>query len=395
MRPFSLRKRAFWWLIPPMAIILLLNAFWSYKGAMDAANRAYDRSLALSLKGIAESIHATGGSISVDIPYSALDLFEEGVQERVYYAIIGPGGKRLTGYDDLQPPALGKRVAEEPVMVDMRFRQQAIRLGALAKRLYDPELIGGDTVTVLFAETTEARTRLAYNLFIESLRPQLFLIFVALILIMIVQRSAFQPLLDLRDTIRQRRGEDLTPVSLSNVPNELRPLIDAINYHMSRLATLLQSRRRFLADAAHQIRTPLTVLGTQAEYGRRQNDPEEMRRTFSSLIDTVRSTRRMTNQMLTLARVEPAHNLMQEFTRLDIAELVHDVAIELAALAFEKNIDLSFDGPATPLPINGNATMLREMVLNLVDNALRYTQDGGHVTLGIALADNGISLPHR
>ena len=133
-RTFSLRKRVAWRLIPPMAIILLLNAFWFYKGAMDAANRAYDRSLTASLKSIAESIHATGGSITVDIPYSALDILEEGVQERVYYAIVGADGSRLTGYDDLPLPI--QRVGvEEPMIVDMSFRHQSIRLAAITKRL--------------------------------------------------------------------------------------------------------------------------------------------------------------------------------------------------------------------------------------------------------------------
>ena len=145
-------------------------------------------------------------------------------------------------------------------------------------------------------------------------------------------------LLDLRDTIRQRKDEDLTPVSETNVPNELLPLVDAINYHMSRLERLLQSRRRFLADAAHQIRTPLTVLGTQAEYGLRQNDPEEMRRTFGSMIDTIRGTRRMANQMLTLARAEPANGLIQEFSRLDFGELACDVTGELASLALQNSV---------------------------------------------------------
>jgi len=390
-RTYSLRKRVAWRLIPPLAIILALNAFWSYKSAMDAANSAYDRSLTASLKSVAENIHSTGGHISVDIPYSALDIFEGGVQEHVYYAIIGPDGLHLTGYDDLLPP-YWKSSSVEPTMVDMSFRRQLIRMGTFDKRLYDPELVGGDTVTILFAETTEARSRLAFSLFLDSLRPQLLLITVGLLLVIIVLRSAFRPLLDVRNTIRQRNEEDLTPVSQSNVPNELLPLIDAINYHMDRLEKLLQARRRFLADAAHQIRTPLTVLGTQAEYGQRQTDPEEMRITFTSLLDTIRSTRRMANQMLTLARAEPANGLIQEFSRLDFVELVRDVAGELAVLALKKNIDLSFEASATVVFINGNATMLREMVSNLVDNALRYTQDNGHVTLCMSMADDLVVL---
>lgn len=388
---FSLRKRVGWWLIPPLVSILLLNAFWFYKGAMDAANRAYDRSLTASLKSIAESIHSTAGSITVDLPYSALEILEEGVQARVYYAIIGPGGARLTGYDDLPLPVATIQV-DEPRIADVIFRDQPVRLGAITKRLYDPELVGGDAVTVLFAETTEARTGLAFSLFLDSLRPQFLLILGGFLLLLIVLKSAFRPLLELRNSIRQRKGDDLTPVSPRNVPTELLPLVDAINYHMSRLEQLLQARRRFLADAAHQMRTPLTVLGTQAEYGQRQDAPDEMRRTFVSLIETIRGTQRMTNQMLTLARAEPANGMIQEFSRLDFGELACEVAGELAPLALKKNIDLSFDGTARPSEVDGNPTMLREMVSNLVDNALRYTQRDGRVALSVLSDDHWVSF---
>lgn len=390
-RSFSLRKRVGWALIPPTVILLLLNAFWFYTGAIDAANRAYDRSLTASLKNIAESIHATEGRVTVDIPYSALDISEEGEQERVYYSVIGPSGEVITGYDDL-PAVTPGEAGGEPRIVDTLFRDQPIRLAALSKRLYDPELAGGDAVTVLFAETTGARTRLAFSLFVDSLRPQLLLIAGGLFLVLVVLRNAFDPLLQLRDTIRQRNEEDLTPVSQTNVPNELIPLVDAINYHMARLERLLQARRRFLADAAHQIRTPLTVLGTQAEYGLRQEDPEEMRRTFGGLINTIRGTRRMANQMLTLARAEPANGQMNEAARLDFDELARDVAGELALLALNKGIDLSFEGATSPASVDGNPTLLREMVSNLIDNAVRYTPANGHVTVAVEASANAVKL---
>lgn len=196
---FSLRKRVAWALIPPTTLLLLLNAFWFYTGAIDAANRAYDRSLAASLKSIAGSIHATGGQITVDIPYSALEVFEEDVQERVFYAVIGPDGKVITGYDDLPAARTPDDDEDEKLsVIDTTFREQPIRLATLSKRLYDPELAGGDSVTVLFAETTEARTRLAFSLFIDSLRPQFLLIVGGLALVLIVIRNAFDPLMRLR-----------------------------------------------------------------------------------------------------------------------------------------------------------------------------------------------------
>ena len=245
---------------------------------------------------------------------------------------------------------------------------------------------------MLFAETTDARASLALSLFLDSLRPQMLLIVAGLALLILGFRSAFRPLIELRDAIDRRNEEDLTPVSPEHVPEELLPLIEAINYHMARLEKLLESRRSFLADAAHQIRTPLTLLGAQTEYGLRQSDPEEMRKTFASLTETIRSTRRMANQMLTLARAEPASGLADETAYLDFADLVYEVAGDFAVIALKKEIDLFFEPPAGPAFIEGSSTLLREMVSNLVDNALRHTPAQGKVGLSLTKVDDRVLL---
>lgn len=389
-------------MLPSLALILLMTAVWSYRNAMGAANHAYDRSLTTAIRAIAENIHVSDGRILADIPYSAMDLIDEGVQERIYYAILGPDGVTLTGYEDLMLPEGLDPERGVPLMVDAHFREHDVRMGILEKRLYAPELPGGDTVTILFAETTEARTQLALRLFLDSLMWQILLVAVVVVILVFALSRTFHPLLALRESIRQRGTEDLTPVPVNEVPTEVRPLIDAINSHMSRLAQMLQTRRRFLADAAHQIRTPLAVLGTQAEYGGRQSDPEEMRRTFASMLDSIRGTRHMANQMLILARAEQASDPLQERAALDIAELARDVAGDFAALALDKRIELAFEAPGAPLRLNGNATMLREMISNVVDNALRYTPAGGHVTLSatrlrtravLRVTDDGPGIP--
>ena len=379
----SLRLRIAGWLVPSLLAILLLSAVWSYNRAIQAANHAYDRSLTTAIKGIAESIHATDGRVSADIPYSALDLVDEDVQERIFYAILAADGTTLTGYEDMRLPAWIPPGKGEPRMLDTRFRDHAVRLAVMKKRLYDPALAAGDTVTILFAETTEARTQMALRLFFDSLRWQILLIVAAMVVLMVLLSSSLRPLLDLSEAVRRRRPDDLTPVPVSDVPSEARPLIDAINNHLARLVHMLQARRRFLADAAHQIRTPLAVLGTQADYGVRQLDPEEMRRAFAGMQASIRGTRHLANQMLTLARAEQAEHLLQDRQTLDFAELVREVAGDFALLAVHKGIDLAFDDGGRTARLSGNATMLRAAVSNLIDNALRYTPAGGHVTLAL------------
>ena len=397
---FSLRRRVARWLLPPLLVLVVINAVLSYLAALDAVNHAYDRSLTASIRSIAEQVHSLEGVISVDVPYSAFETFEAGAQESIFYAVIGPDGRLVTGYDDLSLPA------EVPgdgrlMFAAAIYRGVPVRLAAMKKRLYDPALEGGDAVTIVFAETTGSRIALARELFYDSLRRQLLLIALGAVMLALALGSAFRPLVELRDAVRDRADDDLTPVPAGNVPSEVRPLIAAINHHMERLTTMLEARRRFLADAAHQIRTPLAVLTTQAEFGARQADPGEMRRTFESLLATVRSTRRMTNQMLSLSRAEAANVLILEQAPVDLTELARDIALELAPVALGKGIELAFEATG-PAPLTGNAGMLREMIANLIDNAIRYSPPDTHVviatgardaTVVLAVADEGPGIP--
>ena len=180
----------------------------------------------------------------------------------------------------------------------------------------------------------------------------------------------------------------LLQVADSDVPSEIAPLVEAINHHMQRLSAMLAARRRFLADAAHQIRTPLAVLTTQAEYGLRQTDPEEMLETFASLLRSTRAARRLANQMLTLSHAEAVNGVIGERAPFDLAGLVKEVAMELAPLALKRNIDLAYEGIGHALTLEGNAPMLREMVSNLIDNAIRYSPPDSAVTVAVAAFDD-------
>ena len=379
----SLRRRIALWLLPPLAVLLGINALLSYRSALEGVNRAYDSALTASIRAVAERVHSLDGEIQLDIPYAA---FEDAAQERIYHAVIDAAGRVLTGYDDLLPPQELPEVGEVRI-VDAAYRGYAVRLAAMRKRLYDPAVPVDDWVTILFAETTDSRNALARDLFLDSMRLQLALILVGGIVMVLALDSAFRPLLELRDTMRRRDAEDLMPVAADKVPSEVAPLIDAINHHMERLSTMLVARRRFLADAAHQIRTPLAVLGTQAEYGLQLSDPEEMLDTFASLHRSIRSARRLVNQMLTMSRAESDDGFIGERTTVDLDALVKDVAMDLVPLALTKGIDLAFEGLGRAVPIEGNGPMLREMVANLLDNAIRYSPAESQVTLALAAFD--------
>ena len=383
----SLHQQLAWHLIPPLLVLLALNLYWAYQEDLHTVNLAYDRSLTASISAISERSFSSEGQIKVDVPYSAFEVFDSGLQERIFYAVIAPDHRIITGYENLPIPTTA--MAEGKVDIrDAVYLGVPIRIATLAKRMYDPKLGDNDTILIAFAETMESRTQLVRLLFMDSLKRQGLLIILGLVLLLLSLSRALRPLIALRTRVLARPEEDLTPIPVHEVPGEVRPLIDALNYHIARFSAMLQARKRFLADAAHQMRTPLTILRTQVEYGLRQQDPEEMRRTLQAVLNSIANTQRLTNQMLALSQAEAVNGLMQERAPVDLAALVRQVALALSPLAIAKNIELAFDSEDAIAPISGNANLLHEMLNNLIDNAIRYTPPGGKVAIHLGNADS-------
>jgi two-component system sensor histidine kinase TctE len=397
----SLKRGLAVWLIGVLSALLVVDAWYSYSDALGAANQAYDRSLSASLKGMAERIYATESEIVVDIPYAALELFEAGSSDRVFYSVGVPGEAPITGYEGLPQPAdLKPNVA---VYYDGYYKGQSLRLGAVLKPLYRTEFVR--PVVVVIGETTNSRQDVVQRLFLGEVGRKALLIVVALLVALWATRLAVKPVERLGEAIRSRPDDDLTPVDARLVPDEVVPLVDAINLHMDRIGRMVEARRRFITDAAHQLRTPLAVLNTQADYALRQTRAEDMRPAVEAFHRSLGGAIRLTNQLLALSRAEPVNGLMLLRQTVDLAAVARDTVIDLLPLAERKRIDLGYEG-ATALDLSGHPVLLREMIANLIDNALRYTPEGGMVTVAVEAAgdraclrvtDNGPGIPelHR
>ncbi|QAU35665.1 sensor histidine kinase [Janthinobacterium sp. 17J80-10] len=385
----SLKRGLAVWLVGVLSALLLVDAWFSYRDALAAANHAYDRSLSASLKGIAERIYATDAEVVVDIPYSALELFEAGSSDRVFYSVGHPGEKVLTGYDGLPlTEALKPNVA---VFYDGMYKGQALRLGAMLKPLYRTEF--PKPVLLILGETTNSRKEVVQSLFFGEVGRKAVLVVVALIVALLATRQAVKPVERLGSEIRNRPDDDLTPIQAGDLPREVVPLVDSINLHMDRIERMVEARRRFIADAAHQLRTPLAVLNTQSEYALRQSEVGEMRPAVEAFHNSLGSAIRLTNQLLSLSRAEPVNGLVMPPQRVDLAAVARDVVVDLLPLATRKQIDLGYEGEAnTPANVSGQAVLLREMVSNLVDNALRYSPNGGQVTVTVLPQGDGVFL---
>jgi two-component system, OmpR family, sensor histidine kinase TctE len=397
--PSSLRRQLLIWLLGPLLLLFIVNSVLSYRVAITTSNEAYDRLLLASVKAIADRVTISSGEIAVDIPYVALELFESNMHERIFYKVAGPDGTTLTGYEDLPPPP-ANTPGGRPTFFRSEYRGESLYQAAIYKPLYDPSVRG--TVLIQVGETSESRDALSRKILLDGLMRQGLLIALAAGLLLLGVRHSLKPLLRLRESITRRVSTDLTPVDEEGVQSEVRPLIQALNQHTERIGRMIDARVNFVADAAHQIRTHLAILKTQVGYGMRLEDPQALRGALSETSGTIDETGRFFNQLLVLAHAEAKAVPGHDVESVDLAALAHSVALEWVGAARMKQINLGFEGVDSGIAVRGNKALLGELVSNLVDNAIRYTQPGGAVTLRtrpgpqdvvIEVEDNGPGIP--
>jgi two-component system sensor histidine kinase TctE len=379
----SLRGQLLRWLLVPLSILVAINAVSVYRNALDAADLAYDRSLLASTRALAERVSILNGKVVADVPYVALDSFETDTLGRLYYKVTGIRGEFISGYEDL--PALPPDVPRSeiyPALVRFyhaNYRGEPVRIAALYQPVYDDSMRGIALIQV--GESLDARQELSRKILVDTLWRQAALVVAAALLAWFAVRFVLRPLMLLKAEAEGRAPTDLSDFNPALVHKEVRPLVTAMNGYMARLQTLIAGQRRFIGDASHQLRTPLTVLKMQAELAMRAPDLNAMREIVQSIARTTDSTVHLANRLLTTARAGHG-SLENEPVKVSLTEAVRQVGIELGPLAVEKGIDLSLEADSETT-IQGDALLLHEMLANLVDNAIRYTPSGGTVTLRV------------
>ena len=379
----SLRGQFLRWLLIPLVLLVALNAFSVYRNALDAADLAYDRSLLSSARALAERVQIVDGKVVANVPYVALDSFETDTLGRLYYKVTGVNGEFVSGYEDL--PDLPKNVPRSeiyPALVHFfhaDYQDQAIRIAALHQPVYDDQMRGIALIEV--GETLDARRGLSRKILIDTLLRQAALVLAVALMVWVSLRFVLSPIMQLRAEVEAREPDDLSDFDPNVVHKEIRPLVTAMNGYMAGLQTLINGQKRFIADASHQLRTPLTVLKTQAELALRENDPAAMRQIVASIAQTTDATVHLANRLLTLART--GHGaIAAELEDIMLNQLAQQVCLELAMPAVRKQIDLALEAE-DDIPFRGQALLLHEMLSNLLDNAIRYTPAGGNVLLRV------------
>ena len=393
-RPHSLRRTLLLGILLPVIALVAINGVSLYRSALAAANTAYDRSLLASAKVIGEQLDVRGydrdAKLRATVPYSALEAFEADNRSRFFYRVSNLQGELVSGYADL--PFWRGRLPEQPpyaALVDFydeRFRDSDVRVAVLLQPVASGQ--GRGMAVVQVAETLELRQRLAREVLLDTLWRQLLLVAViAAVVVWVVQRAT-RPVRALSVSLQNRAEGDLTPLATGNAPRELRPLLEATNALMERLSALLEHRKRFVRDAAHQIRTPLAVLKTQTQSALRGD--LEAREALVEIASTVDRATALANQMLSLAKVEQLREQPDAQVVEDWAVVVRELALELAPLVADKRLE--FDIHTEPATVRAPAWMLSELARNLLHNAIVHTPAGGSLSVQVSAQSGSAEL---
>lgn len=399
-------------MLVPLLLLWPLSIAITYVVARSIANEPFDRALEDKLTAVAQQVKEVDGRVITRLSGAARDILHADDIDNVYFQIRDANGALVDGDPEMPLP----NDAEMPPPWSTQFRNDFIRNTEvriaytyvdLHKTRVEPQLsLEPRMALVQVGETLDKRSQLVNQIIKGVIVPEFIILPVALILVWFALTRGLRPLVELQQHIHERRPDDLSPIDSGHVPEEILPLVGSFNELLERLSHSIRMQKRFIADAAHQMKTPLAGMRMQSELALRQSDQTEIHKSLEQLAKSSKSATRMINQLLALARAEnqPERQPMQP---LDLSELARETVQDWVQTSFHRRIDLGYEASDEEAIVHGDRTMLRELLNNLIDNALNYTPAGGHATVrvrvdqqrGFALLeveDNGPGIaPHE
>jgi two-component system sensor histidine kinase TctE len=397
----SLRRTLLMWLLVPLLTLLLISSIAIYRVTLNFSRVAYDRNLDESAEDISQIIirNAATSPRPFVLSKSAREMLLEDKYDDFYYNIRDERGALQGGDASLPAPPQNvlERSDKTAVFYDALVKNKAVRVVTLPVVLGTPN--NARLIRIQVAETLHKRKTLAKEVLTLITLPQLLIIALAASIIWYAVGRSLRPLIQLEASVAARSPLELNPMEMTGVPTETRPLIGAINGLLDRVVRVLHTQSRFVTDASHQLRTPLAGLKTHIALALRQNTLGGVQYSLGQLEVGVDKLIHLANQLLSLARNEPGADRALKLVAVDLNALAQSVTGEWISVAYKRGIDLGFEGAGEPVWINGDSLRLTELLNNLLDNGLRYTPQGGIVTVRVShpplleVEDNGPGIP--
>ncbi len=399
------------WMLTPLLLLWPVSLALTWLVAQSIAGKPFDRALEYNVQALAQLVSVQQQRVVFNLPQPAREILRADDSDLVYYQVLGAYGELLSGERDLPMPAEDER----PLVGEVRLRDDEMR-GQEVRVAYtwvSLDLPGAQPSLVQVAETREKRSVLATEIIKGVMLPQFVILPLAVLLVWMALVRGIKPLSQLEERIRARKPDDLSPLDDKTVPLEVAPLVSSVNDLLTRLKDSIATQKRFLADAAHQLKTPLAGLRMQADLAQREAfNAEDLKQSLKQIgRSSIRATHTV-NQLLSLARAESGGQTLAR-QPCDLAGLMMETVQDSLPRSMDKRIDLGYDGaqPGTPgVLIPGNPTLLKEMMRNLLDNAINYTpssaeQPGvitarvladpfGHVLI-VQVEDSGPGIPEN
>jgi two-component system sensor histidine kinase TctE len=382
------------WMLVPLLLLWPMSIAITYLVAKSIANQPFDRALDDATTVLAQQVKEVNGKVVAPLPGVARDILRADDVDHIYFQIVGPRGEIVEGDAEMPPPSIED---EKPQPGSVHFRDDILRGSEVriayiyvdARRMRSGRETSQEAPLALVqvGETLEKRVQLANEIFKGVIVPQFIILPLALALVWFALTRGLSPLAELQQRIRDRRPDDLSPIESGQVPEEISPLVRSLNDMLERLSQTIHMQKRFIADAAHQMKTPLAGMRMQSELALRETNQEEIHRSLEQLSKSSQSATRLVNQLLALARAENQTPEAKSFELLELSEVARNVVQDWVQASFARRIDLGFEQPGHAVMVRGNPLMLREMLSNLIDNALRYTPPSGSVTVRVRTVD--------
>lgn len=379
--PNSIKRTLVLRMMIPLGALTILAGIAAYALASHFTKVVLDEWLYDSAIALANRVHMVDGEVVIDLPRGAREIVEWDVVDRVFYEVITGSGERLSGNAVIPDPPTPLRPGRA-----YRYYEGVVQNAAVRILVTRVELPDSKSVAVKVAETRNKHNALALQMQWISVALTLFITIICSFLVWAGVRSGISSMERAVDAAGERQVvAPLQPIIIGeDMPLEMHPLVDAINRLIGDLAAAHGLNQRFIADAAHQLRTPLATLRVQLDMARRERDPERHAAALEDAVNALTRMNHMLHQLLTLAKVD--HAAMEGGATTDLVEMARQEVERYFEKAAARGIDLGYAGGSEPIVVHGRIELLREALGNLIENAIEYGGRDGRVTVGVAAA---------